>query len=235
MVEGDDGGIEAGDAVGGGDEVLGFLEGGVGGVVGGDHVEGAVEQAFEEGLVVRLGAQRGVHFVMGIELADVLVGEEEVVGGDLGGDFDVAPGLPPADGFHAHFRGDVLDVDVCAGGVGEADIAIDDDFLGAGGGAGDAETVGDWAVVEGARPGQFRDLAMGGEKHAELGGVLHGAVEDGGVERGIAIVGEHFHAEAAHAIDGGEFLALAAFGDAAGGVDRDAGVAAGGFEDRGNG
>lgn len=80
VVEGDDGGIEAGDAVGGAYEILGFLEWGVGGVVGGDEVEGAVEEAFEEALVVRFGAERGVHFVMGVEIADVLVGEEEVVG-----------------------------------------------------------------------------------------------------------------------------------------------------------
>ncbi len=79
------------------------LEGGVGGVVGGDEVEGAVEQAFEEGLVVGFGAEGRVHFVVGIEVADVFVREEEVVWGDFCCDFDIAARFPPADGFHAHF------------------------------------------------------------------------------------------------------------------------------------
>ena len=69
----------------------------------------------------------------------------------------------------------MLDVDVRAGGVGEADVAVDDDFLGAGGRALDAEAVAHRAFVERARSGEFGDLAMAGEEHAELGGVLHGA------------------------------------------------------------
>lgn len=235
MVERDDGGIEAGDAVGGGDEILGFFEGGVRGVVGGDHVEGAIQQAFQQGFVVGLRPQGRVHFVVGVEVTDVLVGEEEVVGRDLGGDFHVAARFPPADRFHAHFRGDVLDVDMGAGGVGEADVAVDDDLLGAGGGAGDAELVGGRAVVEGAGAGELRHLAVGGEEHAELRGVLHGAVEQGGVGGGVAVVGEHFHPGGAHAVDARHFLALAAFRDAAGGEDGDAGVAAAGFEHGGDG
>ncbi len=76
---------------------------------------------------------------------------------------------------------------------------------------------------------------MGCEEHAELGGVLHGAVEGGGVGGGVAVIGEHEDAGFAHGIDGGEFLAFAIFCDAAGGVDGDAGVFASGVEEGGDG
>ena len=129
----------------------------------------------------------------------------------------------------------MLDVDVGAGGVGEADVAVDDDFFGAGGGAVDAELVGGGAVVEGAGAGELGDFAMGGEEHVELGGVLHGAVEEGGVDGGIAIIGEHEDSGGAHAVDACEFLALAAFGDATGSVDGDAGVFCSRGKDGGDG
>ena len=146
---------------------------------------------------------------------------------DLGGDLHVAALLPPADGFHSELAGDVLDVDVRAGGVGQTDVAVDDDFLRAGGRALDAKAVADETFVERARAGEFRDLAMAGEEHSELGGILHGAQQHGGIARGVAVVGEHRHAERAHAVDAGKFLAMAVLGDAAGGVNRDAGGAFG--------
>ncbi len=121
-------------------------------------------------------------------------------------------------------------MDVGAGGVGEADVAVDDDFLGAGGRALDAEAVTHGAFVERARAGEFGHLAVAGEEHAELGGVLHGAQQHRGIAGGVAVVGEHSHAERAHAVDAGEFLAGAVLGDAAGSVNRDAGGAVGDLE-----
>ena len=75
VVKRDQRGIHAGDAVGRADEILGFLERRVRRVVGGDEVEDAVDEPLEQPFVVGLGAQRRVHFVIRIEVADVLVGE----------------------------------------------------------------------------------------------------------------------------------------------------------------
>src|SRR6478752_6267116 len=82
-------------------------------------------------------------------------------------------------------------------------------------------------MISSAQAGELGHLAMAGEEHAELGGVLHGAQQHGGIAGGVAIVGEHFHAERAHAVDAGHLLAVAVLGDAAGGVNRDAGGALG--------
>ena len=102
-------------------------------------------------------------------------------------------------------------MDVGTGGVGESDVAIDDDFLRTGRGAGDAEFVGGGSVVEGARAGELGDFAVGCEEHAELRGVLHGAVEEGRVQGSFTIVGEHSHAGGANAIDACHFFSFAPF------------------------
>ena len=52
-------GFEAGDAVGSAVELLLFFVRGVGRVIGSDGVDGAVEEAFDHGGAIALGAQRG--------------------------------------------------------------------------------------------------------------------------------------------------------------------------------
>lgn len=56
VVEGAEGGFEADDAEGGVIEVEVFGKIGVGGVTGGDHVQGAVAQTFEQGFLIFAGA-----------------------------------------------------------------------------------------------------------------------------------------------------------------------------------
>lgn len=55
-------------------------------------------------------------------------------------------------------------MNVGTGGMGEANVAIDDDFFGAGGAALDAEAVAYASFIEGARAGEFGDFAVAGEK-----------------------------------------------------------------------
>ncbi len=230
--EGGEGGFEAGDAEGGAGEVLIFFELGVGGVVGGDDVEDAVDETLQERGVVGSGAQGRVHFVVGVVVADVLVIEDEVVGGDLAGDADAAV-FGAANGVHAERGGDVLDVEVDADVFGEANVAGDADFFADGRDALEAEAVGDAAFMHAAFTGEFFDFAMAGEGEVELFGVLHGAAENLGVADGVAIVGEVDDAAAFHAGDAGEFFTFATFGDGAGGEDGgpDAGFFAGDVED----
>src|SRR5439155_209986 len=109
--------------VGGALELDLFFVGGVGGVVGGDAVDGAVEQGGEDGLAVVFGAERRVHLgvgVIGLAAGDVgtaahdgLFREGEVVGGGFAGDVE-AFGFGGADGGEGAGGGDVLDVEVGA-------------------------------------------------------------------------------------------------------------------------
>lgn len=103
VVEGNQCGIEPGNAIGRGDKILGFFERCVRSVVGGDDIESAVDEALQERFIVRFGAQWRIHFIVGIEIADVLIGEKQMMGGDFCGDFHIATGFPPSDGFHAEF------------------------------------------------------------------------------------------------------------------------------------
>ena len=121
-------------------------------------------------------------------------------------------------------------MDVGPGGVGQTDVAVDDDFLGAGGRTFDAETVANSSLVERAWPGEFGHLAVAGEKHAELGGVFHRAQQHCGIARGVTVVGQHRHAERTHAVDACKLFAVAALGHAAGRVNRNAGRALGNIE-----
>ena len=57
----------------------------VGGVVGGDRVDGSIGQRRQDGLAIRRGAQRRVHFEVGVVLADIRVSEREVVRRDFAG------------------------------------------------------------------------------------------------------------------------------------------------------
>ncbi len=76
--------LQAGDAEGGALELDLLLVKGVGRMVGGDGVDGAVENAFDQGVAVGGGTQRRIHFVVGVELADVLVHQRDVVRRDFG-------------------------------------------------------------------------------------------------------------------------------------------------------
>ena len=230
VIEGDKGRIQAGDAIGRAKEILGFFERRVRRMVGGNDVEDAFDEPFQQRITIRLRPQRRVHLIVRVVIPDVLVGEHQMVRHHFRRNLHIAAGFPPADGLHAELAGHVLDVNVRARRMGQANVAVDDDFLRAGRRTLDAEPVAHHPFVQGARPGQLRHLAVAGEKHPKLGGVLHRPQQHRRVGGGISVVGQHLHPERAHALNFRQLLALAVLGDAAGGVHRNAGPVLGIFQ-----
>ena len=80
------GGFQADEAEGRGLELQVFFQGGVGGVVAGDGVQGAVRQALLDGGHVGRGPERRVDLGVGVVALDRLIRQGEVVGRGLGGD-----------------------------------------------------------------------------------------------------------------------------------------------------
>ncbi len=107
------------------------------------------------------------------------------------------------------------EVDPPAGQAGQGDVAGDDDRLGFGRHAGDAEPARPGALVHVAAPGQLRVFAVLGEHGAgQRPGVLQRPAHEAGVGHAGAVVGEDPHAEAVKFAERGELLADPALGDA---------------------
>src|SRR5699024_10612136 len=93
----------------------------MGGMVGRDDVDGAVGEALAHRGDVLGGAQRRVDLEDGVELAHVLVGQQQVVRGDLGGHGDAAL-LGPADDVDAAGGGQVAHVQAGADVLGQEHV-----------------------------------------------------------------------------------------------------------------
>ncbi len=108
------------------------------GVIGGDAVDRAVEEGFEDGVAVGGGAEGWVHFGVGVVRGDGVFGEKEVVRGGFAGDVEALL-FSVADEPDGGGGGDVLDVQVGAEVLGplnvaeEVEVAGDDVELGGGG------------------------------------------------------------------------------------------------------
>src|SRR5437762_199057 len=133
----------------------------MGRMVGRDGVNGAVEQALHQSIDVGQGAQRRVDLAVGVVGAalDPFVGEGQVVGRDFGGDADAAT-FAGAHDVDAAGGTDVGDVDVCASGFSQGDVARDHDLLGGGGPAGQAQALRHCAFVHGCALSQAGFLAV---------------------------------------------------------------------------
>ena len=191
-------------------------------MIGGNQIESAVDQALEQCRVVRLGAQRRVHLIVGVVVADVVFAENQVVWCHLGGDLHIAALFPPADRFHADLARNMLDVNVRTGRVRETNVAVDDDLFGTCRRSLDAKAVTHRAFVERAWSCKLGNFAVACKKHAHFPRILHRAEQHRCVSRRVAIVGEHLHPQRAHAIDTRQLLAFAPFSDTAGSIDWDA-------------
>ena len=199
-------------------------------MIGGDGIEPAVLEALEQRGIVLRRAQRGIHLVVRVVVADVLVMKQQVVRRDLAGDADAAVFGAP-DGAHAFDGGDVLDVEMHAGVFSEADVARDADLLADAGYAGQAESVADAALVHAAFAAEGLELAVAGERQLVVACVLHGAAQHLGIVHGVAVVREHDTACGLHAGDARQLFAFAALGDGTAGVDAGADArAAGAFQ-----
>ena len=112
------GGLQADHAAGGLGQGALLLLRGVGGVVGGDGVDGAVLQPGDDALDVLGGAQRRVHPGHGALGEHLVLGEGEVLGAGLTGEGD-PPLLHPAHDIHRLGGGYVTDVHMGPGLLGQ--------------------------------------------------------------------------------------------------------------------
>ena len=108
-----------------------LLLNGVRRVVGGDRIDRAVGQAAPKRVPILARAQRRVHLEVRVVRQEVVVGEDQVVGRDLGGDRQtLGLGRPhELDGAGAR---QVAQVEPAAGEPGDREVAGDDHLLGFG-------------------------------------------------------------------------------------------------------
>src|SRR5690606_32418752 len=175
----------------------------MGGVIGGDEVDGAVFKSLDERDPVFVGAQRGIHFAIGIVVADTFVGEGEVVGGGFGGAAHAAL-FGAAEDVDRVSGADMLHVDVAAGEGGEDDVSGNDDIFGGFGPAFESETGGPEALVHDGVFGQRFVLAMVHDDEIEHFRVFDGAAHDLVVLDAFSVVGDSDDAGFAEGADGGE-------------------------------
>ena len=116
------------------------------GVVGRDAVDRAVAQPLDQRLAVGLGRERRVHLHARVHPAHVLLGEQQVVGRDLGAD---APALRLGvrDGVDRGGAAEVLEVHARVLVAGERGVARDHRGLADRGDAADAQRGADGALV----------------------------------------------------------------------------------------
>ena len=191
-----EGGLEAEHAERRVDERVLLVVPGVRGVVGGDRVDGAVEQALDERLAVLAGAQRRVDLEDRVVAGEQLGAQREVVRGHLRGDPDAAR-LRPAHDVEPLGGADVRDVHPLTGVLGEQGVAGDDARLGDRGPPRQSEPPGELALVAARlRAGEGRVLAVLGDDTVEGPHVLQGPAHDPAVGDAVAVVGEDLHAGA---------------------------------------
>lgn len=110
-------------------ELAGLLPRGVRSVIGNDHVDGTVDDALTNGFGVLVGAQRRIDLERGVVgLVQVVLGQEHVVRGGLAGNLN-ASGLTGTHDLQTMGGGDVLDVQLGAGQLGDLDVAGDLELL----------------------------------------------------------------------------------------------------------
>ena len=182
-------------------------------------VDGARSQRSPQRVAVRLGTQRRVDLERGVSRSTRLVGEGEVLGGDLHGD-PQALGLGGGDHRRGTCRRRVQHVQTPAGKPGQGDVATDGDVLRLAGPALDPQRRGDRALVQMAAFDQRRTFAVLAEHRASQ---LHRALERGTHQRRVghlvAVVGEDAHPRFVQGFEVRQALPGAADGDAAGGMD----------------
>jgi hypothetical protein len=99
-------------------------------MIGGNGVDGAIEEAFDHCGAVGLCAEGRVHLRVRVVMADALFSEREVVRGDLAGDVEALFACG-TDRVERLFRGEMRDVEVRVGNLAhESDVALDEAGLG---------------------------------------------------------------------------------------------------------
>src|SRR3984957_19455424 len=97
-------------------------------MIGGDGVDGAVDQAGDQSVSIGARSERRIHFVMGV-VANVFVGERKMVRGNLTGDLQ-AIFLGEANVLESAGGGQVREVQARVSQAGEFDITSGADRFG---------------------------------------------------------------------------------------------------------
>src|SRR5271157_2806392 len=182
-------GFKSGDAEGSALELHLLFVGRVGGMIGGDGVHGAVGERDQDGFEVGGGAQRGIHLEVAVVVADVFVGQGEVVRGDLAGDAGFGA-LAAADALERVGGGEMRHVQAGVGNLQrELDVALDDGGFGGGGHAAQAEAEGAGAGVHGTVLGHAGVFGVLHDGEIQFAGEQERLAHDGVVEDGLAVVG----------------------------------------------
>ena len=135
------------------------------------------------------GAQRRVHLVHRVVAGREVVGQQQVVRGDLGGD-PPALRLGPADQLDAAGGGHVADVQPRADVLGQQHVPGDDRLLGDRRPAGQAEPGGDVTLVHLRARGEPGLLGVLGDDAVERLDVLQRAAHQPRVGHAVPVVGE---------------------------------------------
>ena len=157
-------------------------------VVGGDGVDAAVGEPLQHRVAVGRGAQRRVHLEVRV-VAQVLVGQDEVVRGDLAR-HRYAALLARAHRAQRLPRAHVRHVDRPAGQPAQADVPLDHDRFGLSGLAAQTEGGRAIALVHDAAGGQRRVLAVVDDRYPEHRRVLESPPHEERVGNRMPIVGD---------------------------------------------
>ncbi len=180
-------------------------------MVGGDAVDGPVGEPGAQRLDVGCSAQRRVHLVDRVIAGRKLVGQQQVMRGDLGR-HPPALGLGPADDLYRARGRHVADMQGRADMRGQQAVPGDDRFLGDRRPAGQPEQAGHLALVELGAVGQPGLLRVLGDHAAERLDVLQRPPHQHRVGHAAAIVGEdpHPRGRVRHRAELGELAAVQA-------------------------
>ena len=207
-----EGGFQSADAAGCSIEFDLFLFEGTGLMIGGNGGDGAVLNTGDEGFDVIAGAEWRGALEHRVEGCEAVVGEQQVVGCDIGGNVDsvLSGESDPVDGIAC---GDAHDVDASASKFSEGDIATGHDVLGGSRYSAEAKSSGLVAFVHHATFGKFGDDGQMQNGAVEHAGVFECTAHDFGVGNGASGVREADGAAEDELSDFGELFTAVGFGD----------------------
>ena len=188
-------------------------------MIGNDNVDGAVDDTLTDSLGVLVGAQRRVDLERGVVgLVQVVLGQEHVVRGGLAGNLN-AGGLAGTHDLQAMGGGDVLDVQLGTGQLGDLDVAGDLELLAGSRPALESQTGRDLTLVDLAVADQVLVLAVAHKDLAEHLTVVHAATEHARALHAATVVSEGDGAVGDHIAHLGHGLALKTAGHGARRID----------------
>ena len=157
-------------------------------VVGGDHVNGSIENSLDQRIPIFCASQRRIHLKSAFFL-QILIGEHQVVGSGFTGHIQTC-GLGFADDVHTFLGGNVADVIFHSGFLHQFQVAGDLTPFTFGTDTGVAVGSGVFAVMDVAAPEQVVDFAVGYDHLAQSLCPEHGLAHHVIILDAPAVIGE---------------------------------------------